>query len=65
MKTRPEGLGMAMNDNFKEYGTYLLAPGNLWGSQVGNEISNTESGGKAQREDDKFFSDTESSIILI
>lgn len=54
-----------MNDNFKKYGIYLLAPGNLWGSQVGNEISNIESGQKAQQEDEKLFSDTESSKILI
>lgn len=48
MKTRPEGQGMAMNDNSKEYGTYLLATGNLWGSQVGNEIPNIKSIRKVQ-----------------
>lgn len=48
VKTRPEALGMAMNANSEEYGTYLLATGNLWGSQVGNEISNIKSGQKVQ-----------------
>lgn len=47
-KTRPEGLGMAMNDISKECGTYLLATGNLWGSQAGDGISNIESSQKAQ-----------------
>ena len=48
VKTRPEGLGMAMNDNSKEYRTYLLATGNLWGSQVGNKIANIKSSQKVQ-----------------
>lgn len=65
VKTRPEALGMAMNDNSEEYGTYLLATGNLWGSQIGNEISNIKSSQKVQWENEKFFSASECRKILM